>query len=283
MIRVSLSLMLFFLLISCHQDESGSNLSMGKQAHFDGVAISEEMEQEPPRTKEPISDNDSESRKQNKIIRSGNMGFEVSELNKSKETLDSYLDQLDGYYENENFNSYGHRKQYALSIRVPNERFDSLITFMEQGLGSLKNKSIQARDVSEEYLDLNIRLTNKLAVLEQYRSILKKATTIKDILDVQEKIRRLEEEIESKKGRLKFLDNKVAYSTLQVELYQLIDRPIENKYHFGTRILNAFKSGFSMFLGFVIGLVHFWPFLILLAILIFTRKKIFALIRRRKD
>ena len=37
---------------------------------------------------------------------------------------------------------------------------------------------------------------------------------------VQEKIRVLEEEIDSKEGRLKYLDDQVAYSTLTVEMME---------------------------------------------------------------
>ena len=40
----------------------------------------------------------------------------------------------------------------------------------------------------------------------------KKANRIEDIMAVQEKIQRLEEEIDSKEGRLKYLDDQVAYS-----------------------------------------------------------------------
>ena len=74
-------------------------------------------------------------------------------------------------------------------------------------MGELKVKNISAKDVTEEYVDLKIRVGNKLAVLAQYKVILQKAISIEEILEVNEKIRRLEEEIESKKGRIRFLDD----------------------------------------------------------------------------
>ncbi|WP_083391928.1 DUF4349 domain-containing protein [Epilithonimonas lactis] len=59
-----------------------------------------------------------------------------------------------------------------------------------------------------------MRLENKLTYLEKYRDLLKKSNSTKDILEIQENIRALEEEIESSKGRLKFIDDKVKYSII---------------------------------------------------------------------
>jgi len=42
----------------------------------------------------------------------------------------------------------------------------------------LNAKNISLTDVTEEYVDLNIRLENNLAYLNQYKEILKKAKTI---------------------------------------------------------------------------------------------------------
>ncbi len=80
------------------------------------------------------------------------------------------------------------------------------------------SKNISADDVSEEYVDLQIRQDNKQAYAVQYRKLLKRAGSIKDILEVQEKLRHIESGIDRINGRLKFLDDRVSYSTLDVEL-----------------------------------------------------------------
>ena len=127
-------------------------------------------------------------------------------------------------YEKEQYNSYGNRNSYSLLLRIPNTKFDSLVNLLEIGIGTLESKNLTSKDVTEEYTDLNIRLENSLAYVIQYKEILKKSKTVKEILEVQEKIRRIEEEIESKKGRIKYLDDKVKYSTLSIEVTELITR-----------------------------------------------------------
>jgi len=248
---------------------------MGKYHSPDNaLALEEELEMDPPRTGEPPAPPEFTLEKGSKIIKNGSMKFEVSELEKSKNKVDTILQISKGYYENEQFNSYGNRISYSLQLRIPSSKFDTLISVIESGIGELKSKNIKAKDVTEEYVDLNIRLENNFAYLNQYKEILKKAKSVKEILEVQEKIRRIEEEINSKEGRLKYLDDKVKFSTLNLELTELIASNITKKPNFGTRLANAFNNGIQGFLSFIIGLVNLWPFVFLFVFLIVIRKPI---------
>lgn len=272
-----------FLLISCHQEQNlnGKLLGSKEMTHAD-LSMDEQIE--PPRTSEPQEPPNGEEinmEKGSKIIKNGDMIFEVTDLEKSKIKIDALLKRNNGYYESENYNSYGDRNNFSLQIRLASENFDSLVVALESGIGKLTSKNIRADDVTEEYVDLRIRLNNKLSYLEQYKSLLKKAKTIEELLEVQYEIRKLEEEIESKKGRLKYIDDQVKYSTLYVEISEYISRDIHLQPHFGIKLLNAFKGGFSFFLGFLIGLVSIWPFLLLILIILLNRNRIWSLFVKR--
>ena len=251
---------------------------MGNYSYADQTT---EEEMAVPRTAPPPPPPpETELEKGSKIIKNGNLSFEVNNLKNSKSTIDSILKKLNGYYENEQFNSYGNRNNYSLKIRIPNSRFDTLILLLENGNGKLIDKNVSAKDVTEEYVDLNIRLNNKLAYLDKFKELLNKAKSIKDILDIQEKIRSLEEEIESKKGRIKFLDDKVLFSTIQLELFEYFN--IEtNENSFLDKIKDAFQNGFQLFLDMLIGLVNLWPILILIILISFWRKNIFQIFKRK--
>ena len=203
----------FLFLISCSSSQSDFAQNMGTP--YDSKEASEDLTtEELPRTSEAPPPPEFSLEKRSKIIKTGDLKFEVSDLSASKQKVDAQIKSFDAYYENEEYNSYGSRNSYMLLIRIPNAKFDSVLIEFEKGLGQLVHKNINAKDVTEEYVDLNIRLENNLAYLSQYKEILKQAKTIEDILEVQEKVRRIEEEIESKKGRIQYLDDKVKYSTL---------------------------------------------------------------------
>ena len=209
----------------------------------------------------------------NQIIKTGYLNFEVDSIKKAKLKVDQILDSVNGYYENEQFHSYGQRNKYQLKIRIPNDRFDTFIDLLEADTGNLLSKNISAKDVTEEFVDINIRLESNLAYLNQYKEILKKAKTIEEILEVQERIRYISTEIDSKKGRLKYLADQVKYSTLSVELTQkVVYKKPSNP--FFSRIANAFENGFNGFLNFLVLIVNLWPFIILGLLIWFSRKRI---------
>lgn len=256
-----------------------STQTVGKSHSSEAMNYDQEVEIEPPRTAEPPAPDQLEVG--TKLIKTGNLNFDVSDLEESKSQVDSLIKAFDAYYESERYHSYGNRVSYYLLIRVPNEEFDPLVESMEDGVGKLQSKNINVQDVTEEYVDLNIRLENNLAYLEQYKAILKRATTTKDILEVQEKIRRIEEEIESKKGRLKFLDSRVKHSILEVEITELVSRSLGDKPGFGIRVTNAFKNGVELFQTFLLFLINLWPFFILALVILIFRKPIVGFFDRR--
>lgn len=274
------------MLLSCNNNGSENKYSKGFGVDLEEPLVSNQAQHIPISIGDDAevvqSDKTNSTKQKNKIIKQGQMNFEVKKLKQAKLKIDSILQNANGYYENEEYKAYGNRKTYTLKLRIPNDKFDSLVYVLEKGIGNLTSKNISAKDVTEEYVDLNIRLENNLSYLKQYKTILAKANTIKEILEVKEKIRQIEEEIESKKGRIKFLDDKVNFSTLNIEISEFSIAEISKVPGFGLRIVNAFKNGFDSFLSFIIVLINLWPFLILTSLLVFVRKPILNSIRSRK-
>jgi len=133
--------------------------------------------------------------------------------------------------------------------------------------------------VTSEYIDFEARLKTKLAVKERYELILRnKAKSVKDLLDVEEKLQRIQEEIESSQGQLKYLTCKVAFSTIQIDLYETVEykeEPEQYKKTFLSEIKTGFVSGWNILESFLVGIVHVWPLLVIgFLLFLFIRKRI---------
>lgn len=210
-----------------------------------------------------------------KIIRHGDMTIKVDDALKFKAGVDAILKNHKAYIGNEQFNNSDYVASYHVQIRVPSENLDALVAELEAMDGIVESKSINATDVTQEYIDLEIRLANKRSYVEQYREILKSARTVEDILKVREQIRVLEEEIESAEGRLKFLRNQVSLSTLNLTITQEKDfvyRP-DRKINFFERLKDSFSAGWYGFVQFCLGVVGLWPFWLALVVLIWLLRK----------
>ena len=85
------------------------------------------------------------------------------------------------------------------------------------------------------------------------------------MLEIERELAQIREEIEAKQGRLKYLQSQVSLSTLEIEFYKdEVTTQVTNSY--GSKMVNALKSGWNGVSVFFLGLLHLWPFLILLGI-----------------
>jgi hypothetical protein len=103
-------------------------------------------------------------------------------------------------------------------VRVPVDRFEELRTAVKQGVIRVDRDSIEARDVTKEFVDTTARLQNLRAREEQYRAILRRAYTVEDTLQVTEKLSEVRGEIEALQGSLNYLKNQAEMSTLRISI-----------------------------------------------------------------
>lgn len=215
-----------------------------------------------------------------KIIKDGNITVKSSDINASKKGIDHLLKTLNAYYENEDLQNNEQSISYTLKIRIPAAHFEKLIVGIENGKDKIESKNIQTRDVTEEYVDIETRLANKRDYLKRYKELLSKALTVKDILAIEQNISSLQEEIESKEGRLNYLKDQISFSTLNISLYK--EKEFTNNYQdsFLTRVKTAVIQGWTSIVDFVLWAIGIWPYLIIIPAVFFVIRKI---IRTRKN
>ncbi|AZA83009.1 DUF4349 domain-containing protein [Chryseobacterium lactis] len=209
-----------------------------------------------------------------KIIKNGDMRIQVGEIKKAQAQANEILKKNNAYIQKEEFQNSDLDENLNLTIRVPHKNFDALVNSFSDGIGSVLSKNISSDDVTEEYTDISIKLANKKLYLEKYRDMLKGAATTKDMLEIQEKIRGLEDEIDVAEGRLRFIDDRVNYSTLNLNLYkEKVRSSATSKIGFGSRFIDSVTEGWNSFVSFMLGLISLWPFFLLIPVLVFLWRK----------
>jgi hypothetical protein len=216
-----------------------------------------------------------------KIIKDGRMEIKVKKLEQGKVEIDSLVNKFHGYYAEETFTNQDYTHDFSLSIRIPSEKFESFIARVESGIGELVFKNVSSRDVTEEFIDLETRLKNKRNYLNRYGELLKQAKSVKDILEIEEKTRLIEEEIESTEGRLKYLNNQVDFSTLVLRITKKNEYSFKsgNEGNFFDRLKLSLVRGWFGLVTFTLFVIRIWPFWIIVSLLYYLIAKI---LRRRK-
>ncbi|MGK6341566.1 DUF4349 domain-containing protein [Chryseobacterium sp. DT-3] len=209
-----------------------------------------------------------------KIIKNGNMKIQVGDIKKAQNQVADILKKNNAYIQTEQFQNTDMDDNLDLVIRVAHKNFDALINSFSDGVGSVLSKNISSDDVTEEYTDVSIKLTNKKIYLEKYRDMLRSASTTKDMIEIQETIRELEDEIDVAEGRLRFIDDRVNYSTLNLSLYkEKVRSSATSKIGFGSRFADSVTEGWNSFMSFLLGIISLWPFLLFIPIIIFLWRK----------
>ncbi len=177
-----------------------------------------------------------------------------------------------GYVQNDQSGKNYNQVYQNITVRVPTENFQKTIDAISQGVDYFDEKTISQQDVTEEFVDVTARLKAKKALEERYLALLAKAKNVKEMLEIERELSQIREEIERAQGRLQYLQNKVSMSTINIAFYK---NSVETKtsQSYGTKIVNALKSGWNGISTFFLGLLHVWPFLILVALgVFFTRR-----------
>jgi hypothetical protein len=107
------------------------------------------------------------------------------------------------------------RTDNEITIRVPVEQFDDAMKGIS-GKGDVLTRNVQVQDVTEEFLDLSLRLKNARQVRERIVQLLASSKNVEESLAVERELSRLSAEIERIEGRLKYLRDRARYSTITV-------------------------------------------------------------------
>ncbi len=197
-----------------------------------------------------------------KLIKNGSIVFEVSDVAETTKKLLELTTAAGGYLSSESQNSYTGSPRYEQTIRIPADKLDEFISKVEGLARRVDQKNINTQDVTEEFIDVETRLKTKMELEARYRELLKQANKVDDILAIETQLGNVRSEIESMEGRLTYLKNQVAFSTLTVTYYTVVS----GNHGFGYRFANSFGAGWSSLLDFIIGLFEAWPFVLMLGL-----------------
>jgi len=159
-----------------------------------------------------------ESTIERKIVKTGHITLEVEDVVETMDEVAEVADELGGYV----VSSHKHERERGISgsvtIRVPADRFDEAFERLRKLAINVPYESTQATDVTEEYVDLQARLRNLEATEAQYLALLEKATTVEEMLKVQQALSNVRGEIERIEGRMKYLERTSDMSLIEVSL-----------------------------------------------------------------
>ncbi|MGX4586781.1 DUF4349 domain-containing protein [Paenibacillus chitinolyticus] len=154
-----------------------------------------------------------------KVIYKGNLVAEVEDYAKAQRALRELVTASGAYILQFTEDNTASEIGGTFTIKVAAGGFSSLLDGIEK-ISPTRQRNITGQDVTEEYVDLTSRLKAKEVVEARLLAFMEKATKSDELLAFSAELGKVQEEIERIKGRMRFLDQNVEYSTVELKLYQ---------------------------------------------------------------
>ena len=287
---LSIILVLIFattILASCAKNEGsyapGYDIDVGESVNKDSIGST---------VPSPESGSQGNIDTDRKIIKTVKINAETKDFDKAIENINVLCANIGGYIESStvsgnSINSGRTSRSAYFTLRIPADKLDEFTGNVEDSV-NITNLSSSSTEITESYYDAVARLEVLETQRESLQKMLKEANGVNEMLSIQDRLYDVIEEIESYKARINSYDNKVAYSTVSINLYEVLEYSQINRTEltFGERFVRALKRGVTDFWDgcqdFAVWFAEALPTLILLAALTFAAIVIIKKIRKTK-
>ncbi len=161
---------------------------------------------------------DEESTSDRKLVRNATLNLVVNSPAQSSEKVIQLAQIAGGFLVTSQVNGGTDATYASLTIRVPAAKFDQLRAQIRQLGLRVDSENLEAQDVTKQYVDQEARLRNLRAQEQQYLGILRKATTVKDTLEVSDKLNEVRGDIEEKQAEFEALSKQVEMVAMNITL-----------------------------------------------------------------
>lgn len=286
-ILIALTLIVALLLTACGASSKEAAYDMAPQASVEETVVEETTEEEFVFTTDssaaepeaPAEGGEAGQEAQNyaeKIIYSGHVNIETTDFDASLSALNKAVETYHGFVQDSNVSgrSNGDRTavidRYAYYVvRIPSKDFDA---FMSQAgdLGNVTSSGKSAENVTSRYTDYEARLSSLKLQEERLLTMLGASGDLESLIALEARLSEVRYEIESIERNLRDLDQRLSYSTVNIDLHEveIYTDTVSVQRSFGEKLGDAFSDGWRGFSrgiqNFIVWLAAALPTLILL-------------------
>ena len=232
-----------------------------------------------------------------KIIYSGHVYMETTEFDAALANLDRAVASYGGFIQessvngNTRYNEDGsttvvNRWGYYV-VRIPSAKFSAFMQLAD-GIGNVISSSRTAENVTSQYTDYEARLSSLYIQEERLLDMLEESGDLESLIQLEARLSEVRSEIERIERNLRDLDQRLAYSTVTLELQEVeIYTPtVAVQRTFGEKMADALSDGWRSFVrglqNFLVSLTYSLPTLILLAVIAVAAVIVVLRLRRRR-
>ena len=155
-----------------------------------------------------------------KIIKNADVRLLVKDTNTAVSRATQVISDLGGYIISSRIwyqDYYGNNLMYAtITLGIPVDEFEHALNRLRDLSIRVLDENASGEDVTDQYVDLQSQLANLEATRARIQEFLQDAKTIDEALRINQELANIEAQIEQIKGRMNFISDRSAFSTITV-------------------------------------------------------------------
>lgn len=294
---IGLILIFSIIMVGC-TSKTSENLSSASQAlemaQSDSSVITEMYDMDSGATEESSVNGEKLLEPERKIIKSSQLSLETAKFNDVINSLEDMVKSYGGYIASSSIDAEGIDNNYqclrfaSYKINVPSDKLDDFLDESSK-LATVRNKSTSAEDITAQYYDNESRLKSLQIQEERYLEILKTATEVKGIIEIENALTDVRYEIENLTTCLNKISNLVDMATVNINIQEVSQETVAQSVPktLGEKISSSFVNSLKKIKEFSINTVIFIiaaiPYLIIISILLVLSLGIYKAIKNKKS
>ena len=296
-----LCIVMIFTLAGCGSD-SGNYESVSTDSINSGMTIGNGISnnsKSEPSYEELYENTDSYSPEENKeqepekdavykrkIVYTADVSLQTKNMTEARKELDSLIEKYDAYIASENSSNDGDiysdykRESLYLEIKVPSKDFQNFLDNVSSENLFVQSLNKTSKDYSTAYYDKQSRI-NSLRIQEQrLLELLANAQSVDVMLQIENNLSNVRYEIESLTREIKFIDSNVEYSTIEINVREVIkyDEYQPEPKNFFEELVETIKGStenFGIFMkNLLFTVIYLIPYIVILTVIIIVVSKI---------
>lgn len=174
-----------------------------------------------------------------KVVKDASLYVQTKTLSDFIDSVNESTKSLGGFSESINIRSY-ESGSAELTVRIPAEKLDEFIASIEKS-ATVKSKNISSEDITDSYTDVDSHIKALETEEKALLNILEKCTTVKDTIEVQNRLSEVRSQLENYKSQKANMDSQVSYSKVTISVSEE-KRIIETDDSFSSRLKTKFED-----------------------------------------
>jgi len=152
------------------------------------------------------------------IIKESYLSLVVKNVFDTQKKILEKTEKMGGFMVQSYFDNPQEAASATITIRVPAKKLDQALNDFKKLAVKVVSENLSGSDVTEEYTDIEARLTTLYKTKTKFEEIMEKANRVQDILEVQRELINLQGQIDALVGQKKYLEKSADLAKITIYL-----------------------------------------------------------------